>query len=145
MHELARYLHVFVPMLWLGAVLAISFLEAPIKFRAPGVTLALGLGIGRMVFRALNTAEAVFAAVLVIFCFVLSPGVAGWVLLLCVVAVLAIQILVIRPPLTKRSNRILAGEDAPRSNVHYFYVGFEIVKVGLLIALAIVLAHRIIA
>ena len=30
---------------WLGMVLAISFLEAPIKFRAPGVTLQIGLGI----------------------------------------------------------------------------------------------------
>ena len=32
---------------WLGMVLAISFLEAPLKFRAPGVTLPPGLGIGR--------------------------------------------------------------------------------------------------
>ncbi len=39
---------------WLGMVLAISFIEAPLKFRAPGVTLAIGLGIGRLVFRALN-------------------------------------------------------------------------------------------
>ena len=49
--------------LWLGMVLAISFLEAPLKFRAPGVTLALGLGIGRLVFRALNTCEVVLALV----------------------------------------------------------------------------------
>ena len=30
---------------WLGMVLAISFLETPPKFRAPGITLPLGLGI----------------------------------------------------------------------------------------------------
>jgi hypothetical protein len=41
---------------WLGMVLAISFLEAPLKFRAPDVTLRIGLGIGRIVFRALNLA-----------------------------------------------------------------------------------------
>jgi hypothetical protein len=34
------------PFVWLGMVLAISFLEAPLKFRAPGVTLPPGLGIG---------------------------------------------------------------------------------------------------
>jgi hypothetical protein len=34
----------------LGAVLAT--LEAPPRFRAPGITLPLGLGIGRLVFRA---------------------------------------------------------------------------------------------
>ena len=48
---------------WLGMVLAISFLEAPLKFRAPGVTLQVGLGIGRLVFRALNVCELALAAV----------------------------------------------------------------------------------
>jgi len=36
-----------VAFAWLGMVLAISFLEAPLKFRAPDVTLRIGLGIGR--------------------------------------------------------------------------------------------------
>jgi hypothetical protein len=42
-------------------VLAISFMEAPLKFRAPDVTLRIGLGIGRLIFRALNNVEAIFA------------------------------------------------------------------------------------
>ena len=47
---------------WLGMVLAISFIEAPLKFRAPGVTLPIGLGIGRLVFRALTRrSDAVLA------------------------------------------------------------------------------------
>jgi len=54
-----------VAFTWLGMVLAISFLEAPLKFRAPDVTVRIGLGIGRIVFRALNTVEVVLAAVLV--------------------------------------------------------------------------------
>lgn len=45
--------------IWLGMVLAISFLETPLKFRAPGITLPLGLGIGRLVFRALNGLYAI--------------------------------------------------------------------------------------
>ena len=53
-----------VTFVWLGMVTAISFLEAPLKFRAPGVTLPIGLGIGRLVFRALNIAELTLAAVL---------------------------------------------------------------------------------
>lgn len=51
---------------WLGMVLAISFLEAPLKFRAPGVTLPVGLGIGRLVFRALNAADVVKVVALVV-------------------------------------------------------------------------------
>ena len=56
---------VAVTFVWLGMVLAISFLEAPLKFRAPNVTLQIGLGIGRLVFRALNTVEVGFALVIV--------------------------------------------------------------------------------
>lgn len=55
-----------VPFVWLGMVVAISFLEAPLKFRAPGITLLLGLGIGRLVFRALNAAEIVLAVPLAV-------------------------------------------------------------------------------
>ena len=57
-------IEIAVTFVWLGMVLAISFLEAPLKFRAPNVTLQIGLGIGRLVFRALNAAEVVFALVI---------------------------------------------------------------------------------
>lgn len=36
--------------IWIGFVGVISFMEAWLKFRAPGITLSLGLGIGRLVF-----------------------------------------------------------------------------------------------
>lgn len=54
---------VALTFVWLGMVLAISFLEAPLKFRAPDVTRQLGLGIWRRVFRVLNSAEVAFAVV----------------------------------------------------------------------------------
>ena len=57
-------LTVAVTFVWLGMVVAISFLEAPLKFRAPNVTLQIGLGIGRLVFRALNSVEVVFGVVI---------------------------------------------------------------------------------
>lgn len=136
MSETARYVQLFVPMLWLGMVLAISFLEAPLKFRAPGVTLALGLGIGRLVFKALNTVEVILALVLIASCFAWMPGTRAVTLLAVTAAVLVIQVAVIRPPLTRRSNRILAGEDAPRSRTHVVYIALELVKIILLIALA---------
>ena len=43
----AHAVSIAVTFTWLGMVIAISFLEAPLKFRAPGVTVPLGLGIGR--------------------------------------------------------------------------------------------------
>ncbi|TSD93446.1 hypothetical protein FOS14_23120 [Skermania sp. ID1734] len=143
MHSTGQYLQVFVPMFWLGMVIAISFIEAPIKFRAPGVTLAVGLGIGRLVFRALNTVEVVLAILVLLGCGMGTASTAGWVLAIIAAVVLAIQVAVIRPPLTKRSNRILAGEDAPRSQLHYYYIALEGLKVVVLLVLAVVLTSPV--
>jgi hypothetical protein len=56
-NEVAVRIATAAALVWLGMVLAISFLEAPLKFRAPGLDLRVGLSIGRIVFRALNIAE----------------------------------------------------------------------------------------
>ena len=140
MESVAQHLMWFVPMLWLGMVLAISFLEAPLKFRAPGVTTELGLGIGRLVFRALNTVEAVLAAVLLSAAVVLGPSGAVWGWLAVAVLILVVQLVVVRPPLSRRSDRVLAGEELPRSRAHYWYIGLEVTKVTALIGLAIIAA-----
>lgn len=119
---------------WLGMVLAISFLEAPLKFRAPGVTLALGLGIGRLVFAALNRVEVVLAAVVILGAAV-GQHPAGLVVAVAVAVVaLAAQLLFVRPFVVGRSNRVLNGEQGPRSRAHHAYVALEVVKVLALIS-----------
>ncbi|MEM6108091.1 hypothetical protein AAHS21_17860 [Mycobacterium sp. 050272] len=130
---------VAVTFVWLGMVLAISFLEAPLKFRAPNVTLQIGLGIGRLVFRALNTVEVAFA-IIILAVVVDGPmpmriGVAFAVAF----ATLAIQLVVVRPQLTRRSDQVLAGLDAPRSRAHYAYIALEVVKTVALIVAGILL------
>ncbi|MBU3995011.1 MAG: hypothetical protein KKF42_04430, partial [Actinobacteria bacterium] len=58
-----------LPVLWIGLIVAISFIEAPLKFQAEGITIPLGLGIGRLVFAALNITEAVLLVMLTIVTF----------------------------------------------------------------------------
>ena len=130
---------VAVTFVWLGMVLAISILEAPLKFRAPNVTLQIGLGIGRLVFRALNTVEVAFA--LVILAIVAAGPTPARIAAAFYVAVaaLAIQLIAVRPRLTRRSDQVLAGLDAPRSRGHYAYVGLEVVKVVALLIVGILL------
>lgn len=118
---------------WLGMVLAISFLEAPLKFRAPGVTVPLGLGIGRVVFRALNRVE-VALLVLAVVAVALAPHPAPVVLLAALAVLVGVQLGLVRPRLNRRSDRVLAGEELPRSRGHLVYVALEVVKVALLIA-----------
>lgn len=133
-----------VTFVWAGMVLAISFLEAPLKFRAPGVTIPIGLGIGRLVFRALNTVEAVFAVVVAVVVATASPTAAAVALTLAAVVLLLAQILAVRPPLNRRSDAVLAGEDPAlhRSRAHLYYVGLEVLKLAALVALGcVLLAH----
>jgi hypothetical protein len=120
---------------WLGMVLAISFIETPLKFRAPCVTLQIGLGIGRLVFRALNACELALAAV-VVACFALqAPTTCVAAAAAVAVVTLLAQVLAVRPRLTRRSDTVLEGGKGPRSRAHWAYIGLEIVKViALLIA-----------
>lgn len=127
---------------WLGMVLAISFLEAPLKFRAPGVSVKIGLGIGRLVFRALNAAEVALAVTGVTGIAVAGPPARVLAAGAVAVAALLVQLIVVRPPLNRRSDRILAGEDVPRSRGHHAYIALEAVKVVALLVTGIELLAR---
>lgn len=134
---------VAVVFVWLGMVLAISFIEAPLKFRAPGITVPLGLGIGRLVFRALNAVEAVFAVVLIVTA-ALASGLPVPAIIAGAVAIvmLAAQLGLVRPRLNRRSDRVLAGEDDGGSLIHLAYIALEAVKVIALVATGILLLSR---
>ncbi len=128
--------------IWLGMVLAISFLEAPLKFRAPGVTIPIGLGIGRLVFRALNVCEVLLAATALAAVVLGRPPVGAVVALGVAVAALGAQVVGVRPALTRRSDAVLADAAAAqsgRSRSHLVYVGLEAVKVMALVAGGILL------
>lgn len=115
---------------WSGMVLAISFLEAPLKFRAPGITLPLGLGIGRIVFRALNTVEVLLGAATLLLAVLAGGWQGGYGYLVIAALMLVAQLGVILPKLHKRSDAVLAGNvSEQRSQVHWVYVGADAVKV----------------
>ncbi len=123
--------------LWLGMVVAISFLEAPLKFRAPGVSVRIGLGIGRLVFAALNRVEIVLLLA-VAGALLAGPRPAPVLVAASVTAaLLAVQLAVVRPVLTRRSNRVLADEELPRSRAHLYYVALELSKAIALVALGV--------
>ena len=128
MTKAAEVLCTAIPFVWLGLVLGVSWLEAPLKFRAPGITLALGLGIGRLVFRALNIAELALLAVLTLAMAGSSPGAPRWVLVDGLWVVLIVQTVGLRPPMDRRAQQIIGGGDPPKSSLHLVYVGLEVVK-----------------
>jgi len=124
--------------IWLGMVLAISFLEAPLKFRAPGITVPLGVGIGRLVFRALNAVETGLALVIVA-AVALRGGERGGTVTLVVLTgiVLALGAAVLRPKMDRRVLSAGPASEMPRSFLHVGYIVLEVLKVVLLIVLGI--------
>jgi hypothetical protein len=141
MHRAEQVLALALPFVWLGLVLGISVIETPLKFRAPGITIPLGLGIGRLVFRALNAVEIVLACALGI---VLVAVTSGWplALLVALLAVLLFQTFWLRPALDRRALRVIGGEDLPHSSLHVVYIGLESVKIVAIPFLACALALR---
>ena len=138
-----------LPVLWFGMVAAISFLEAPLKFQAPGITIPLGLGIGRLVFFALNVAEGLILVALIAVTLWpriaprLRAGRAQLGVLAAVAAVYLAKILLIRPPLNARTDLVLAGANPGQSPWHYVYIVADVTTMGLLIALIVLAARRL--
>jgi hypothetical protein len=125
--------------IWLGMVLAISFLEAPLKFRAPGVDIPIGLGIGRIVFRALNRVEIGLALIALAAIVIGRPSGSVAALAAAILIILAGQLIAVRPQLNRRTDRVLAGQHPPSSILHLYYVGLEAAKVLTLALLGICL------
>lgn len=128
--------------MWIGLILGLSFIETPLKFLAPGITVPLGLGIGRLVFWALAIAGWVLLLVLSALTFARPHSTrAGSVVLGLVWAVLLAQTVLIRPALSVRSDIVIAGGDPGASILHYVYIAADVALLGLLVAF-VVLAWR---
>jgi len=119
---------------------AISFLEAPLKFRAPNITRELALGIGKLVFRALNRVELVLAAVMLI-CMIATRLSTRNIQLLfgATAAILIVQTVWLLPSLSARATAVIAGEEVPNSRLHLVFVVCETVKILLLAVVGVML------
>ncbi|HMR91317.1 MAG TPA: hypothetical protein PKC69_03340 [Chitinophagaceae bacterium] len=116
---------------WIGFVCAISFMEAWLKFRAPGITLSLGLGIGRLVFNALNKIEWILAAGILLDLFISKKKLltTGHIALLIPLLLLTVQTLWLLPALDARAEAYLQGSAPAPSRLHIYYVSMEAIKV----------------
>ena len=116
---------------WLGFILAISFMEAWLKFQAPGVTQKIGSGIGKLVFHALNKVEWILAISILVSIFIIGKSYIKTHLLLFISAliILLIQSFWLLPALDVRVEMIANGENILPSGLHFAYIFTEIIKV----------------
>lgn len=125
-----RTLRIVLVFIWVGFVCAISFMEAWLKFEAPNVTLPIGLGIGRLVFGALNKVELFAAAGILatlISAGLLKSKTGGWLLL--PLLILLLQTFWLLPQLDLRAELIINDIEPKPSSLHLSYVVCEAVKI----------------
>lgn len=128
--------------LWIGFVGAISFMESWLKFKAPGITVKLGLGIGRLVFSALNKIELILAIAIMTNLVVEGDIFIFRNLLFFVpLLLLAVQTLWLLPALDIRAKILIGGEELSPTYLHFYYVGMEIIKVGCLLSFSVNLMY----
>lgn len=122
-----------ITILWVGFILALSFLEAPLKFQAPSVSVPIGLEIGHLVFHALNRIEWFFAILILINLFVGQTTSQTMLTTIAVIILLNVQTLLLYGPLDQRTLAIINGRSVGEAPYHIYYIALEVIKlIGLI-------------
>ena len=132
-----------ITFIWVGMLCGISFLEAPLKFQAPGITLPLGLGIGKLVFGALTKIEMVFSLIISVGLLLNKSKLLTWKLFLVPILIVIIDNALLMPILDSRIDIIMSDIEPPASNTHWWYVALELIKLIALLTAGITITNRI--
>jgi len=119
---------VCISLIWLGMILGISFLETPVKFKAPSVTLEIGLDVGRQVFDVFNKVECALAIAMMILIVIIRQKDRLVIFLGVVWSSLVLQTFWLLPILDDRVELILQGQTPAPSSLHMVYVVLEVLK-----------------
>lgn len=126
---------IVLSLIWAGMLLGISFLEAPVKFTAPSLTLSVGLDVGRHVFQAFNKVEIVFGTLALILLLRTELTFLNKSLFATILIMLLLQCFWLLPALDERALIIIAGgTPVGESSLHNWYILFDTLKViGLIV------------
>jgi hypothetical protein len=137
-----QILIILASFFWAGSVLSISFMEAPLKFTAPGINTQLGLGIGRIVFHTLNKIEWILAiTILISLGYIIKFKTYYWLfgVILCI---LIYQTFILLPQLDERAEIVLSGITPTASYHHWLYIIIEAIKLICLLIFGIIFTHK---
>jgi|SRR5665647_633801 len=133
------FIMIICSFLWAGFIGAISFMESWLKFRAPGLTMPVGLNIGKLVFSALNKVEWAFAIFICIGIVLNRSQLTSlniqWFVI--IILILILQSVWLLPALNARANAFISGKTLPPSLKHWYFIIAEFVKLIILILFGI--------
>lgn len=118
-----------VSFIWAGFILAISFMEAWVKFRAESLEFEVGLDVGVHVFGALNMVERLFAALTLIYVFIYYTKKTVVITGLVVFTFLVAQSGYLLPELNEHAKLLMQGMTPEKSSAHMLYGMMDGLKV----------------
>lgn len=127
MNKIAKYGFVF-SFVWIGFLLAISFMEAWVKFRAESLDLPTALDVGSHVFSALNMVERFFSVALLVYVFIYYTDKLVVLTGLTIFTFVIAQSGYLLPELNQHAQLIIQGMQPEKSSVHLMYGLMEFVK-----------------
>jgi hypothetical protein len=130
---LGHILAAIILLLWAGLVLGISFLEAWVKFKAPSLTKAVGLDVGRAVFRASQNVQWGFLFILLIVMLSTAITTSYFIAPLLLGFLLSLQVFWLFPKLNRRAELLIANKVLDKSKAHLLYALLEMIKLLLLL------------
>ncbi|MCF8338498.1 MAG: hypothetical protein K9I74_11015 [Bacteroidales bacterium] len=136
---------IFAAFFWAGCVSSISFMEAWVKFRAKGVTKPIGLSIGKKVFSNLNKVEwGVWLLFSVFYILNIPFKLTGSLTMYTLITIILIlQSAYFYPQLSFRANKIIEGQQPPKSAIHLINAILEGAKVGMIIVTGFLLLYNL--
>lgn len=121
--------------LWCGLIIGVSFIAAQAKFKAPTLTLAAALDVGRQTFTIFNRVEwAIFSLLLVQLLWVDQASIIA-AALLALGAALMVQTWFVLPVLGQRVEAHMSGAPLPPSSDHFTYAALEVAKLLIILCL----------
>ncbi|HEY8661263.1 MAG TPA: hypothetical protein VIL78_19675 [Hanamia sp.] len=124
---------IITALLWAGMILGISFLESWVKFRAPTLTKAIGLDVGRTVFNSFHKVQCILLMVIILNAIFIKLTLINWLIVGMLIIICILQLTWLFPTLNRRVNTILAGGKPQNSHIHKAYGIFEIAKFLILV------------
>ncbi|MEO6849123.1 MAG: hypothetical protein ABI166_00770 [Mucilaginibacter sp.] len=122
---------------WLGFFMAISFMEAPLKFSAPNLNMAEGLQIGKIIFKSLNICEWSFLIIILLTCMVKKSSRSGFYLIIAISIILVMESAWLLPILDANADKIIKGEPVTGHFAHWGYIILELIKVPVLLLIGL--------
>src|SRR5690606_565794 len=124
-----------VIFLWLGIFIAVSFLETPLKFQVPGMTLPVALELGKLMFGISTDIQLG----LMIFTFIIlmkerkSHNWFEFTTFGIICILMLVVIFWMLPVLDARADLLSAGKPVPPSELHNYFIYAESAKLILLV------------